>query len=198
MRLRALALAPIAASLIGFGTQASAQSASLTFQDVTFQTQAVDSDTIIFSILNATNATGNWTGVNYLKGFEIKEIGGVSGATITPPNVTPLDLNMSSNGCPGPGGNQGMCFLASTPIALTDSMSWEITFSGASLDFTSPHIKVNFYTTLTQGNATGDLLSQNLTTPIPEPETYAMLLAGLGLMGFMFRRRRRQFGAQPA
>jgi hypothetical protein len=30
----------------------------------------------------------------------------------------------------------------------------------------------------------------NLTNPIPEPETYAMMLAGLGLMGFMSRRRK--------
>jgi hypothetical protein len=30
-----------------------------------------------------------------------------------------------------------------------------------------------------------------VTTPIPEPETYAMLLAGLGLLGFDVRRRRR-------
>ena len=29
-------------------------------------------------------------------------------------------------------------------------------------------------------------------TPIPEPETYAMLLAGLGLMGFVARRRRQR------
>lgn len=28
------------------------------------------------------------------------------------------------------------------------------------------------------------------TAPIPEPETYAMLLAGLGMIGFMVRRRR--------
>ena len=28
----------------------------------------------------------------------------------------------------------------------------------------------------------------DLTTPVPEPETYAMLLAGLGLLGFMARR----------
>lgn len=27
-------------------------------------------------------------------------------------------------------------------------------------------------------------------SPVPEPETYAMLLAGLGLMGFVARRRR--------
>jgi hypothetical protein len=26
--------------------------------------------------------------------------------------------------------------------------------------------------------------------PVPEPETYAMLLAGLGLMGFVARRRK--------
>lgn len=30
-----------------------------------------------------------------------------------------------------------------------------------------------------------------ITTAVPEPETYAMLLAGLGLMGFMARRRGR-------
>lgn len=29
----------------------------------------------------------------------------------------------------------------------------------------------------------------NLTNPVPEPETYTMLLAGLGLMGFMARRK---------
>jgi len=30
----------------------------------------------------------------------------------------------------------------------------------------------------------------NVTTAVPEPETYAMLLAGLGLMGFMVRRKK--------
>ena len=29
-----------------------------------------------------------------------------------------------------------------------------------------------------------------LTAPVPEPETYAMLLAGLGLMGVIARRRK--------
>jgi len=34
--------------------------------------------------------------------------------------------------------------------------------------------------------------SNTFTTSVPEPETYAMLLAGLGLMGFVARRRRRK------
>jgi hypothetical protein len=31
-----------------------------------------------------------------------------------------------------------------------------------------------------------------LLTPVPEPETYAMFLAGLGVMGFIARRRHRK------
>jgi probable HAF family extracellular repeat protein len=33
------------------------------------------------------------------------------------------------------------------------------------------------------------------TAPVPEPETYAMMLAGLGLLGFMKRRRKQQAAA---
>jgi hypothetical protein len=40
----------------------------------------------------------------------------------------------------------------------------------------------------TASGATGAVGS--ITTPIPEPETYALMLAGLGMMGFMARRRR--------
>ncbi|MDP1573390.1 MAG: FxDxF family PEP-CTERM protein [Coxiellaceae bacterium] len=33
-------------------------------------------------------------------------------------------------------------------------------------------------------------MDTNLVSAVPEPETYAMLLAGLGLLGFMARRRK--------
>ncbi|MES2115261.1 MAG: PEP-CTERM sorting domain-containing protein [Pseudomonadota bacterium] len=41
---------------------------------------------------------------------------------------------------------------------------------------------------------TGDNLSnyRAYILPVPEPETYAMLLAGLGVLGFMARRRKQQ------
>lgn len=40
------------------------------------------------------------------------------------------------------------------------------------------------------GTMSGYPLSQTITAAVPEPETYGMLLAGLGLMGAMIRRRR--------
>jgi hypothetical protein len=37
----------------------------------------------------------------------------------------------------------------------------------------------------------GSLLSQTIA-PVPEPETYALMLGGLGVVGFMARRKRKQ------
>jgi PEP-CTERM motif len=39
--------------------------------------------------------------------------------------------------------------------------------------------------------ATGSIGATHVTTPVPEPETYALFLAGLGAMGFMTKRRRK-------
>ena len=39
-----------------------------------------------------------------------------------------------------------------------------------------------------------DQITQNITAAVPEPETYAMLLAGLGLMGTIARRRSARAG----
>ena len=35
------------------------------------------------------------------------------------------------------------------------------------------------------------LFARDVTTPVPEPETYALVLAGLGAVGFTARRRRK-------
>ena len=40
------------------------------------------------------------------------------------------------------------------------------------------------------GTMSGVPLSQTITAAVPEPESYAMFLAGLGLMGFVARRRK--------
>ena len=221
MKLRKLILAPVAAAVMTLAAPAIAATNSLTFQGVTFETTVLDSDTLGFSILGAdTLASGDWTGINYLWAFEIKNIGNVTSAIISPGNLTPVDNALSAKGCES-GGTTGSCFEAATPIALTDNMSWTIDFVGTGLnlygvdagidptklDFgvIGPHVKVNFLSDLVQdvcsGNPTtctydktGDLLSLNLA-PVPEPEIYAMMAAGLGLMGFVARRRQRQVTA---
>ena len=40
------------------------------------------------------------------------------------------------------------------------------------------------------GDNVGALLDNVTVTAVPEPESYAMIMAGLGLMGFIVRRRK--------
>lgn len=170
---------------------------SLTFQGVTFNTWAVDADTLGLSIVNATSATGDWTGIKFLKAFEIKDIvtgGEVASATISGPGAFSASVTkgLAASGCTT-GGTKGACFTSTSALAMSNSMSWTIDFTTTSgtLNFAAPHLKVEFLTAATDKNKTGDLLSQTIPA-VPEPETYAMLLAGLGLMGTIARRRKIQ------
>lgn len=47
------------------------------------------------------------------------------------------------------------------------------------------------YTLVVSGGGTGSYSGSVMLSPVPEPETYAMMLAGLGVMGFIARRRRK-------
>ncbi len=188
MKLWKLALAPIAVAMVAFVTPAPAN--TLTFQGVTFATLA-SGNTLQLTITNAlTGGTGNWTDVGYLKAFEIKDIGNVTGATLAG-WTTNVDNGLSnSSGC-NTGGTPGACFYQATAVPLSDSMSFRIDFVGTNLNFNSPNLKVQFLTGVNDTSATGDLLSQTIPiTPIPEPEIYAMMAVGLGLMGWVARRKK--------
>ena len=161
---------------------------SLTYQGVTFETMALDADTLQLSVLNATSATGDWTGINYLKAFELKDIGNVTGATLAGWSVS-VDNGLAAFGCTT-GGTNGACFTSTPAASLTNSMVYTIDFTGTNLDFSAPHLKVEFLTGLNDVQKTGDLLSQTIPTAVPEPETYALMMAGLGAMGFVARRRK--------
>jgi hypothetical protein len=191
----AAALLAIAASTSAFATS------SVSFQDVVFSAQALDSDTLSFTITGADTASGNWTGVHYLKAFSFKDIGQIASAhVVSGPSfalMTESGKELSANGCSG-GQSGGACFTFTTPAALTHSMTWTIDFvaaAGKTLNFDAPHLKVEFFKSLNNKKSSGDLLSQNLTptvTSVPEPETYALLLAGLGIVGAMARRRQKR------
>ena len=189
----------VAAMAMAIGAPAAASN-SLSFQGVTFETLALGDGTLQFSILGATGATGNWTGIRYLEAFQFKNLGDLTGATILQPSdsafsVMPVSFGspeLNAHGCSG-GNSGGACFSAgASPLDLTDTMQWVIRFSGAGLHFDLPHLKVNFWTQDTDTKATGSLLSMDIpASPIPEPRSHAMLLAGLGMLGFWARRAKR-------
>lgn len=88
-----------------------------------------------------------------------------------------LDCGGCAHGAPGsmPG---PLSFSITSSVALDPS---KFAVNGDGYLFSSDVIN-------TATGATGNAAS--LANPIPEPETYAMMLAGLGLMGFMARRRK--------
>lgn len=111
-----------------------------------------------------------------------------------------LGGGMNARGCSGSG--SGFECSNSLSLRLSNSSagvsnSWWVfdvpTVNGEFFtDFEESSVKGRFVDV--RGNKVGDRVSENvtLTSPNPEPEIYAMMLAGLGLMGYVARRRNSQ------
>ena len=80
-------------------------------------------------------------------------------------------------------------------IGITSNLQFAVA-NATIADLTAPNNLNNIFVADIFSPQTGntgpvDVSAGGPPTSIPEPETYAMLLAGLGLMGFVARRRRR-------
>lgn len=142
-----------------------------TFQDTTFTFVQADADTLTFQIQNANNATGDWSGVQYLGAFSLKGIGedfNIVTAVAHGPGATNLagtisQLSASSVGC-GAGASPlgSICFNLSPGVILTSGMMYTIDFSSPlNIATGGPHLQIVF--TDTQGGSkVGSLYSQNV------------------------------------
>lgn len=187
-------------ALFPMGASAFEYTNSLVFQGVTFNTGAVNAATLQLQILNATGGSGNWSDITEIKAIDISGVsdGQATGGSIVSFSDGPV-ANWTSTVSAGAAGNalgcvsgdtSGVCFSALAPVALDDDMVWQFSFAGTNLNFDYPHLKVQFMTNLQQpSKPQGDLLSQNIPA-IPEPEIYAMMTIGLGLLGWIGRRRK--------
>jgi hypothetical protein len=181
-------------TLLALGATASAQAGTLTFQGVTFTSSWTDN--VLTLEIDAAHRTGDWANATTLGALQLKDIGNFDSVSLTAApggaaNWTLSSGELNANGCGG-GAHVGasLCF-SGDHIALSDDMVFKFTFNGGATDFSSPHVKVNMFNG-DGGRKVGSLLSENIPLqPVPEPQSYATMLAGLALMGAVVRRRKR-------
>jgi hypothetical protein len=140
------------------------------------------------SFLNTTASIGanhyiRLLGVDNANGID----GTVSGYTASPVSTSVAPTIATTSGFAG---TYDFDFVfssatgAANRLGVGDSASWTTSFVSAPGSF-------NFFqlqTVNTQGNGALNTVG-SLVQAVPEPETYAMFLAGLGLLGFASRRK---------
>jgi hypothetical protein len=180
-------------ALLGAGTIASAQAGTVEFQGVDF-TSSLSGNVLTLEI-DAANPTGSWAGATSLGALQLKDLGSFDNVSLTAApggtaNWALSSKELNANGCSG-GGHAGsaLCY-SGAHVALTDDMVFQFTFSGGNFDPTSPQLKVNMFGA-DGDKKVGSLMGEHLVvSAVPEPQSYALMLGGLGLLGVMARRKR--------
>lgn len=123
--------------------------------------------------VTSSSVNGSYMGVNYTIGFT--QSSGTTGTwTVSVDQAVTTDLVFAMHAS-----NHSGAFLFDDVALPTSSGTWTINWlnNGGNVPDYS--------------NLTLFVRDQHLTAPVPEPETYAMMMAGLGAIGFLARRRRK-------
>jgi hypothetical protein len=181
-RARKLIALPVAVLALSASALIAPASAQVTMDGVTFTSSFTGN--ILTIEIDAAGRIAGWADALTIGALQVKNVGTFDSVTFMGPGAasgwTVFDTELDANGCTG-GSHAGMNACASgTQVTLTDDMIFTYTFTGAGLDLTNPHVKVNFFGT--GPDKVGSLLSMNVPA-VPEPSSYAMMLLGLGLLG---------------
>jgi hypothetical protein len=146
--------------------------------DLNIVTTGNEGSKAVFSFMATGVAAGDIT--------DIHDASNQSFSVVTPGNYSPfgaftfglLCATNCSNGGSGGGYPDPLTFT----VANSTLADFAFKSTGGAF-FAADVVQIN-------GAATGAIGSTTVMTPVPEPETYALMMAGLGVMGFVARRRK--------
>ncbi len=206
--LRKLVTMPIAAALLVFSSASHAQIWQWSFTDIgvdyTLTFQSLSGNVGTYSLTLDTSGYNQHSDPSYLDSVNIKAWDGtnVSFSLLSAPSGSAW---LSTQGSISNGTNSG-CGGSSAGFACVEALtkgvfdvdngpyafSFAVTASGFYSTSPGAHVGAGYADANGRGASYG---ITSMVAPIPEPEIYAMLLVGFGLMGFMARRRRQNLAA---
>jgi hypothetical protein len=208
--LRNLLTVPISAALVTFGSATHAQIWDWSFTDMvvdyTLTFESLSGNVGTYTLRLDTRGYDHHADPSYLDSVDIKAWDGtnISFSLLSAPSATawnptqgPISSGpVSSTGCKGNTAGFACVEALTKGVLNVDDGPYTFRFAVTANSFystpTGSHVGAGYADASGAGSSYG---ITSMVAPIPEPEIYAMLFVGLGLVGFVARRRRQTLAA---